>query len=123
MNTTTRHPHLEALEALTGLYGPTNRPGILVDHLDKVAAAGLVVHTGRLGDYVASPATTSVAVKVLCGHLAEWTDEDGLRDGRCGQPIVPGGNGCAAHHITEATCEHGMSLDLCAGPGHYPADR
>lgn len=20
------------------------------------------------------------------------------------------------------TCEHGMSLDLCAGPGHYPPD-
>ena len=21
------------------------------------------------------------------------------------------------------TCEHGLSVDLCAGPGHYPPDR
>jgi hypothetical protein len=21
------------------------------------------------------------------------------------------------------TCEHGLSADLCAGPGHYPMDR
>lgn len=21
-----------------------------------------------------------------------------------------------------ATCEHGLSKDLCAGPGHYPKD-
>lgn len=36
--------------------------------------------------------------------------------------------GITAAELTELeerstlTCEHGMSLDLCAGPGHYSAD-
>lgn len=110
------------LEAIERNWGPEYRPGILVDHLDKVAAAGLAVRSGRLTDYVVAPGGR--AIRVLCGALVEWVDEDGLRDGRCGQPVVPGGTGCAAHHLDqEADCPHGMAASLCAGPGHYPAER
>lgn len=119
-----RHPHLEALENLEWVWGPRNTRGILIDQLPEAQAAGLVVRTGAHGDFVVSPAVTCRAVRVLCGHLVTWADEDGLRDGRCGSPIVPGGNGCPAHNIEdEGTCSHGMSAALCAGPGHYPADR
>lgn len=28
----------------------------------------------------------------------------------------------ALHEVFYPKCEHGLSLDLCAGPGHYPHD-
>jgi hypothetical protein len=119
-----RHADLATLEDLEGCYGPRYTRGILIDALPKAQAAGLVVVSGAHADYVASRNVTHRAVKVLCGHLVEWLDEDGRRDGRCGQPIVPGGNGCPAHDLDMDTqCEHGLSASLCAGPGHYPMDR
>lgn len=109
-------------ETLERIYGPEARQGIVVDHLALALDAGLVLRSGRLSDYLTDG--KGRAIRVLCGHLVEWADEDGLRDGRCGRPVVPGGNGCAAHHMDlEADCPHGMAASLCAGPSHYPTDR
>jgi hypothetical protein len=119
-----RHPHLTILEKFTHLYGPTNRRGILFDHLGELEAAGLTTRPSLCGTkwWIVSPETTTIATPVLCGAIVEWFDEDGLRDGRCGRPVAPGDNGCSGHNIPEGYCAHGMSAALCAGPGHYPMD-
>lgn len=39
--------------------------------------------------------------------------------------MTPDSPFCEAHKPDvglEATCEHGLALWLCAGPGHYPID-
>jgi hypothetical protein len=48
----------------------------------------------------------------------EWTDEDFAEYDRWAAetPVA------AAVVIDANTCEHGLSKDLCAGPGHYPQD-
>jgi len=116
------------LDHLTRTYGTATAPGILLDHLDLALEAGAVLHiTSRWGWLTTGKGQ---ARRVVCGDLVEWADEDGLRDGRCGQPVIVHdgalGTGCPAHDLGadwDKSCEHGMSLALCAGPGHYPADR
>ena len=106
----------------TGVYGRVARTGILSEHLNLALDAGFDLKTGIDGDYVKD--FEGDTALVVCSELIAIHDEDGTHSGRCGQPVVPDSAFCDGHWMDlEPSCDHGMSLALCAGPGHYPMDR
>lgn len=82
----------------TGMYGQDWTQGVLVDHLDRATAAGMVVRTmpASRRQYVTGP-RGGVAFPVVCGDLVEVWTEDGRMDGRCGLPVLAGAPACEAH--------------------------
>jgi hypothetical protein len=113
---------METIHDLTGVYGRIPRTGILSEHLNLALDAGFDINTGVDGDYVTD--FEGDTALVLCSEIIEIRHEDGISDGRCGLPVIPDQWACEGHWFDmEPTCDHGMSLALCAGPGHYPMDR
>jgi hypothetical protein len=115
------------LDDMTRTWGQATAPGILIDHAAEAVQMGATLHTTERWGWLTSG--KGQARRVVCGDLVEWGDEDGLREGRCGYPVVVHegrlGTGCGAHDLGPdwgKTCPHGLSLALCSGPGHYPAD-
>lgn len=101
-------------------YGFEDRFGVLSEHLAAAEAAGIRVHSTRTHTYAVDG--TGHALPVLCSELYAVSGDGTVR---CGRPVTPDSPFCEAHKPDvdlEATCEHGLALWLCAGPGHYPID-
>jgi hypothetical protein len=114
------------LEAVSGLYGKDWELGVLSEHLNRVLIDhALVLHTAANGAKWVQPKAGGRGVRVVCSEIIAIRTEDGTIDGRCGIGTDPGGVFCPRHAPAvdiEATCEHGLSAHLCAGPGHYPPE-
>jgi hypothetical protein len=120
-NNTIEERAMENIHQFTGVYGQTPRVGILSDHLHHALDAGFGFKTGVDGDYVKD--FDGDTALVLCSEIIEIHTEDGISDGRCGLPVIPGQWACEGHWFDlDVACRHGMSAALCAGPGHYPMD-
>ena len=63
---------------------------------------------GWCGDYEVHSRHFYTAINCEVYDCSGLTDED-LAEVEAGNALPP--------------CEHGLSSDLCAGPGHYPMDR
>lgn len=91
------------------------------DYDRKRGSMTKVVFTGPKADEVAAD---YVARRIYAGRSLEETLTFGLAVSECWDEGVE--NDWSAFPLTSAalnpTCEHGLSLALCAGPGHYPMD-
>lgn len=114
--------------ALMGNYGQEWAEGILTENLDRALKAGFATMINADGTLHVYDDESGEAVLLVCSELVEVWTEDGRIIGRCGQPAIANATGdwiwCEGHDLPEwgEDCEHGLSLALCAGPGHYPMD-
>lgn len=114
-----RAANIRSVYDLAGNYGRGPlRWGVISEHLPLALEAGFDLCAGVDGDYLKD--RDGDTALVLCSELVPVVDEDGLRAGRCGTPVIPGEGACSAHWVDMAAqCEHGMAAALCNGPGHY----